>query len=57
MSRTVGFEFVCLPGQTHAKLLDSGTCALRIHPCTFRGLGFAHPKGYSEGANVWITGG
>ena len=57
MSRTVGFDFVCLPRQNHAKLRDSGTCDLGIHPYTPRGLGFAHQKLYSEGPNVWITAG
>ena len=57
MSRIVGYDSVCLPGQNHATLLDSGTCDLRTRPYTYRGLGFPHQKLYSEGPNVWITGG
>ena len=52
MSSIGGFDFVCLPGQNHAKLLDSGTCDLRIHPYTSQSLGFPHQNLYSEGPNV-----
>ena len=56
MSRIIGFDLSATP-KNHEKLLDSGTCDLRIHPYTSRGLGFPHQKFYSEGPNVWITGG
>ena len=43
MSRIFGFDFVCLPGQNHAKLLDSGTFDLKTHPYISR-PGFFTPK-------------
>ena len=57
MGWIVGFGFVCLPCQNHAKLLNTGTCGLEVHPYTYRGLGFLHQILYSEGPNVWRTEG
>ena len=56
MSRIVGFDFGCLPGQNHAKPLDPGTRDLRIHPYTSQGQeNFRRLKCvYNRVGNVYI---